>query len=253
MKAHKYVLASRSSVFAAMLYGSLSETSDVIVVPDIEPDVFDALLKFMYFEAKEINAYNVIGTLYAAEKYGVSDLIGICRSYLESNITVDSVCVIMENSKIFNMADLFSKCINFIFCCEGASKTVFFSPGFLDLKRECLKALVESDDLTLDETVIYQSLIRWARHNCEKEQKYNSDSTQMREMLGDLLYEIRFPAMSLEMFWKDIVPDGVLLSEEKIQISEQILGRCVKTPVFKSSQRKESKPTISVYYVPSFT
>lgn len=47
VKAHKYVLASRSSVFATMLYGSLSETSDVIVVPDIEPDEFDTLLKYV--------------------------------------------------------------------------------------------------------------------------------------------------------------------------------------------------------------
>lgn len=47
VKAHKYVLASRSSVFATMLYGSLSETSDVIVVPDIEPDEFDTLFKYV--------------------------------------------------------------------------------------------------------------------------------------------------------------------------------------------------------------
>ena len=45
MKAHKYVLASKSSVFAAMFYGSLQETSDVIVVSDIEPDTFDILLR----------------------------------------------------------------------------------------------------------------------------------------------------------------------------------------------------------------
>lgn len=45
VKAHKYVLASRSSVFAAMFYGSLSEVKDVIIVPDIETEVFNILLK----------------------------------------------------------------------------------------------------------------------------------------------------------------------------------------------------------------
>ena len=45
IRAHKYVLASRSSVFAAMFCGSLQETSDVIVVSDIEPDTFDILLR----------------------------------------------------------------------------------------------------------------------------------------------------------------------------------------------------------------
>lgn len=200
--------------------------------------------RFMYFEAKIINENNVIGALYAAEKYGVSDLVDICRSYLESNIGESTVCVIMENARIFNMANLLSKCINFIFHCEYASKRIFSSPGFLDLSRKCLKALVESDDLILDETFIYRSLIRWARYNCEKEQKDNADLKQLREIMGDLIYDIRFPTMSLEKFWKDIVPDGVLLSEEKIQISEQIIGRCVQNPVFKTSYRNYSKRKI---------
>ena len=45
ISAHKYVLASRSSVFAAMFYGGLPEISDVIVVSDIEPEIFDTLLR----------------------------------------------------------------------------------------------------------------------------------------------------------------------------------------------------------------
>lgn len=43
IKAHKYVLASRSNVFEAMLFGSLSET--VIRIPDIESGIFVAMLR----------------------------------------------------------------------------------------------------------------------------------------------------------------------------------------------------------------
>lgn len=43
IKAHKYVLASRSNVFEAMLFGSLSET--VIHIPDIESGIFIAMLR----------------------------------------------------------------------------------------------------------------------------------------------------------------------------------------------------------------
>lgn len=211
VKAHKYVLASRSSVFAAMLYGSLPE-ANAVIIPDIEPDVFDTLLRFMYFEAKEMNEHSVIGTLYAADKYDVTDLVEICRSFLESNIKEDTVCVIMENAKMFNMADLYSKCKTFIFNCSDT--TVFDSPGFLDLGKECLKGIIESDDLPLDETLIYQSLIRWARHHCEREHLDKSDPKQLRSMLGDLLYEIRFPAMSLEVFWKHVVIDEVLMMKK---------------------------------------
>ncbi len=45
--AHKYVLATGSSVFCAMLYGGLTKQEDVINVPDIEPAAFMALLRFV--------------------------------------------------------------------------------------------------------------------------------------------------------------------------------------------------------------
>ncbi len=43
--AHKYVLATGSSVFCAMLYGGLANQGEVINIPDIEPAVFSNLLR----------------------------------------------------------------------------------------------------------------------------------------------------------------------------------------------------------------
>ena len=43
--AHKFVLATGSSVFYAMFYGGLAENTNVIEVPDVEPNAFLALLK----------------------------------------------------------------------------------------------------------------------------------------------------------------------------------------------------------------
>lgn len=43
--AHKYVLATGSSVFYAMFFGGLADTKDEIKVPDVEPMAFLTLLK----------------------------------------------------------------------------------------------------------------------------------------------------------------------------------------------------------------
>lgn len=43
--AHKYVLATGSSVFYAMFYGGLAENTKDIEVPDVEPAAFLALLR----------------------------------------------------------------------------------------------------------------------------------------------------------------------------------------------------------------
>lgn len=45
IKAHKFMLASRSPVFHTMFCGSLPETSGVITVQDIEPDIMRVLLR----------------------------------------------------------------------------------------------------------------------------------------------------------------------------------------------------------------
>lgn len=43
--AHKYVLATGSSVFYAMFYGGLAEDKEEVEVPDVEPSAFLTLLK----------------------------------------------------------------------------------------------------------------------------------------------------------------------------------------------------------------
>lgn len=45
--AHKYVLATGSSVFFAMFYGTLAEQGSQVVVPDVEPDAFLKMLKYV--------------------------------------------------------------------------------------------------------------------------------------------------------------------------------------------------------------
>ena len=45
IKAHKLILASRCPVFEKMFFGSLPETSNPIVIPDVEPAAFKAVLR----------------------------------------------------------------------------------------------------------------------------------------------------------------------------------------------------------------
>jgi BTB/POZ domain-containing protein 3/6 len=45
--AHKYVLATGSSVFYAMFYGGLADQKDDIELPDVEPVAFQNLLRYL--------------------------------------------------------------------------------------------------------------------------------------------------------------------------------------------------------------
>nr|XP_022307461.1 BTB/POZ domain-containing protein 6-like [Crassostrea virginica] len=238
MRAHKYVLASRSSVFAAMFYGCFQETRDVIIVPDIEPDVFDILLRFIYYENGEVSTTTVIGALYAAEKYAVNDFVDLCRAFLDSNINERTVCHIMENARFFNMTDLHAKCLKFIFQLPFYARSVFKSSGFIRCSRDGIESLIKDDKLPLEEEIIYQSLIRWAEHRCKKEKLDPPNPLQIRKVLGNLIFHVRFPLMSLESFWKDAGENEILSAEEKIQISRMIAGNVIKDSVFVTTPRR---------------
>ena len=199
------------------------------------------IFRFLYYEDGDVSSTTVIGTLYTAEKYAVTDLVNLCRSFLETNITEETVCDIMENARIFNMTDLLTKCVHFIYQSSSCARKVFESSGFLQCSRECLIPLVKADELPLREEVVYKSLIRWAKHNCNKEGNDVEDSTSIRTMLGNLIFHVRFPVMSLDTFWKDVAENDILSDTEKVQISRLISGKSVKVTDFNSNVRTISR------------
>lgn len=86
---HKYVLATGSTVFYAMFYGGLSGNTNssiagaesklpVVEVPDVDPEAFLTMLKYLYSDEIALNADNVLSTLYAAKKYIILHLAEEC-------------------------------------------------------------------------------------------------------------------------------------------------------------------------------
>lgn len=203
--------------------------------------IFFLIFRFLYYEDGDVSSTTVIGTLYTAEKYAVTDLVNLCRSFLETNITEETVCDIMENARIFNMTDLLTKCMHFIFQSESCARKVFESSGFLQCSRECLVPLVKADELPLKEEIIYKSLIRWAEHNCKKEGNDVEDFAAIRTMLGNLILHVRFPIMSLDTFWKIVAENDILSDTEKIQISRLISGKTANVTDFNSKLRNFSR------------
>ena len=77
--AHSYVLATGSTVFYAMLYGGLADRDcGEILVPDVDPDAFLAMMKYLYCDDIHLVPDTVLATLYAAKKYIVPHLAREC-------------------------------------------------------------------------------------------------------------------------------------------------------------------------------
>uniref|UniRef100_A0A0D9XJV6 BTB domain-containing protein n=1 Tax=Leersia perrieri TaxID=77586 RepID=A0A0D9XJV6_9ORYZ len=126
--AHQYVLAARSPVFKAELFGPMKEgrISTTIRVDDMEAEVFRSLLAFIYTdtlpETKTENDDDIATTqhlLVAADRYGMERLTRLCEEKLCKHIDRGS-----------------EACFRFIDSPETL-KAVMATDGFDHLTRSC--------------------------------------------------------------------------------------------------------------------
>ena len=99
-KAHKLILATRSSVFRAMFDSDMIEGRESrVVVKDLEVPVVKGMLKYLY--SNQVEEEISSGLLEAAEKYDLQGLKSACEGILKKSITKANAV------DILNMADLF--------------------------------------------------------------------------------------------------------------------------------------------------
>ncbi|CAN1171075.1 BTB/POZ and MATH domain-containing protein 4 [Linum perenne] len=108
-EAHKLILAARSPLFQSKFYDN-GEDEKEIVITDLEPNVFKALLHFIYHDrlikdvddsasnsarVSSISDSLTAKLLAAADRYGLDRLRLMCESHLCKDISVDSVATIL--------------------------------------------------------------------------------------------------------------------------------------------------------------
>jgi speckle-type POZ protein len=90
-KAHKLILAAASPVFEAMFKEGTKEHQDNYVnIEDIESDVFEVFLRYLYSGQVEHLDEMVSDLLAAADKYDVQPLKERCIHHMVKNISVDN-------------------------------------------------------------------------------------------------------------------------------------------------------------------
>ncbi|XP_027349291.1 uncharacterized protein LOC113860926 isoform X1 [Abrus precatorius] len=147
--AHKLVLAARSTAFETEFFNGMEEDDHDIVVTDMEPKVFKALLHFIYRDTliddeelfmsrssflSSVSESFAAKLLAAAEKYGLPRLKLMCESVLCKDISIDSVAYILVLADRYRASELKSICLQF--SAENLV-AVMQSDGFEYLKENC--------------------------------------------------------------------------------------------------------------------
>ena len=112
--AHKAVLAARSPVFAAMFQNEMQEnSSNEVVVTDMEPDALKQMLQFIYTGRCQIGAWTE-DLFFAADKYDIKDLKEICEDELRMKLCVDNAIRFLILSDLHRATKLKESSISFI-------------------------------------------------------------------------------------------------------------------------------------------
>ncbi|CAH0594116.1 unnamed protein product [Chrysodeixis includens] len=212
--AHKYVLATASSVFYAMFYGGLAECKLEIEVPDVEPSAFLTLLKYIYCDEIQLEADTVLSTLYVAKKYIVPHLAKACVNYLETSLTAKNACLLLSQSRLFEEPELMQRCWEVI---DAQAEMALTSDGFVDIDVSTLESVLARETLNCKEINLFEAALAWAHAECLR-REIDPTPTNKRAMLGGAIYLIRFPTMSLEEFANSAAQIGILTPQETIDI-----------------------------------
>ncbi|KAL5284365.1 BTBD6.2 family protein [Megaselia abdita] len=212
--AHKYILATGSSVFYAMFYGGLAEIKQDIKVPDVEPAAFLTLLRYLYCDEISLEPDNILATLYAAKKYIVPHLARACVNYLEVSLTAKNACLLLSSSCLFEEPELMQRCWEVI---DAQAEMAIKSEGFVDIDLKTFESILSRETLNCKEVHLFEAALNWATFACQKREMETSASNK-RKVLGTALHLIRIPTMTLEEFANGVAQTGILTSQETIDI-----------------------------------
>ncbi|PPD76899.1 hypothetical protein GOBAR_DD26189 [Gossypium barbadense] len=177
--AHKLVLAARSPVFRAQLFGPMKEqNTKQIKVEDIEAPVFKvqsntpllmldknscyfltndnalALLHFMYWDSlpdmqeltgldsKWVTTLMSQHLLAAADRYGLERLRLLCESNLCEDVAINTVATTLALAEQHHCFQLKAVCLKFVAVPENL-RAVMQTDGFVYLKESCPSVMTE--------------------------------------------------------------------------------------------------------------
>ncbi|XP_052097602.1 BTB/POZ domain-containing protein 6-like [Mytilus californianus] len=235
IKAHKYMLSSRSAVFHTMFEGSLPEKGE-ITIPDVDEDTFRHILKYFYSDVITITNNNVKEMLYAADKYMLAAVKRECETVLKQTAKSEHATKALQTAYQYHLSELQTESLDYI---EMNTKSCLLSEHAVSLSKDCLELILKSDYLNCTETDICQFIFKWGKHQCDLA-KLEPSGGNMREALGNILYLIRFPNVGMEFFSKEVTSSCLLTDDEMLCIYKSHFGvvsktfsSCLRTPVSK--------------------
>ncbi|GIY69069.1 speckle-type POZ protein [Caerostris darwini] len=119
---HKAVICSRSQVFKNLVENNKDvKTTGIIDIADIDSDILNRMLTFMYTDiVYDISSENAMQLYLAAVDYKVNGLRNLCSSIIKEKVSVENVCDTLIFATVHDDTDIKLASQNFI--CENSDE-----------------------------------------------------------------------------------------------------------------------------------
>lgn len=217
--AHKNVLCEASDVFRTMFYGSMAQEGD-IKLPETSSEAFKNLLKCCYFKLEvawnklfwDINAEVAAEVMFLGEMYMMPLCVVTCFRawlcsfgfpYLKSVAKVDQIFTIY-NFTLLLEADhsLFQRQIESIL--SSHTPIILKTSSFINCSHYALDQFLQLEYMNENESNIFRFCLKWAREACKKNGTDPNDLKNVRHQLKNSVYRIRYGAMTMVEFEREI-------------------------------------------------
>ncbi|KAH7717381.1 BTB/POZ domain-containing protein 6-A [Aphelenchoides avenae] len=167
----------------------------------------------------ELNVETAVGAAFVAKKYMVASTYSAAVTFLTTELSKERVCELLKCLPSLGLLEEVGGTFWDTF--DREAEAILLSPEFLDVNYEALREILARDTICARETTIYSQTIEWAKAELRRQSKSSSSEEQetevadegVRELLGEAIRLIRFPAMTIKEFSQGPAKSGVLTDE----------------------------------------
>ena len=170
------------------------------------------IYRYIYTDDLELNLELVMFILYAAKKYLLLGLTTKCTDFLSKHLNASNACAIYDQSLLFQEVDLTERCMNLI---QRRTRAAFAAETATNISQNTLSKILVSERFSLWETDVFKFTMKWVEAKCNKQDKEVTGGN-MRGVLGQCLYKIRFPTFESREFAQIVGPSGILTKDEEL-------------------------------------
>lgn len=203
---HQLILSACSPYFRELYFSEDDKETDKmeVVLENLDPDVMEAIVNYMYSADIDINDDNVQGILAAANRFQIPSVFTVCVNYLQKQLSEKNCLGIYRLALMLNSSRLALASRNHI---ADRFETLAKEADFLELSPPELFAIIGADALNVEkEEVVFETLMRWIRK--DKENRVKS--------LEEAFDCVRFRLLPEKYFKENVEKDEILKTDPEI-------------------------------------